>query len=177
MGFILLWGRKKKEKSCICLFFADTGGIRKIKDVLSWQLERETVWQDLTKPITEEENFKQNPNLQTMEERCKPTTSGSVSLCLLACPSVCLHTWLSVSPSIFHSTRVRKCGIHPAAPLLLQPIFPLMLQIRDRLSCYHQQAVSNSAAPDYPENTAFHISLLCTTQGISLNSTLTSSQM
>lgn len=95
---IMCW---KKEKSCICLFFAETRDEERLKTPFPDNSEKSerTSWQDLTKPIAERENFKQNQNLQTMKEGCKHITSGSVSL--PARLSVCLHTWLCVNLSDF----------------------------------------------------------------------------
>lgn len=106
------------------------------------------------KPIAEKEHFKQNRNLQTMKERCKHITSGSV--CLSAYLSVFIPDCLSICLPVLQN------GIYPASQLLqkLQPILAPMLQI----SCQDviKKLVSHSLAPYYQINTTIPISALST---------------
>lgn len=103
---IMCW---KKEKSCICLFFAETRDEERLKTPFPDNSEKSerTSWQDLTKPIAERENFKQNQNLQTMKEGCKHITSGSVSLPARLHLSVSIPDCVSICLT-FHSTCFTK---------------------------------------------------------------------
>lgn len=170
-GFHLIIGEKRKR--AVFVFSLQIQWKGKIKDVLSWQVRKKR-GNNLTrfnKPIAEKENFKQNQNLQTMKERCKHITSGSV--CLSAYLSVFIPDCLSICLPVLQN------GIYPVSPLLqqLHPILTPMLQI----SC---QVVIKNLFPiqllhitkQTPQFPYLHC-LLHNKIQISLNSTLTLDEM
>lgn len=97
----------KKRKRAVFVFSWQIQQIRKIKDVLSWQL-RKKPRNNLTR-LNKTHHRKGEHQTES-----KPADDGEemqtrhLRLCLSARISVCLHTCLSVNLSTFHSTCSAK---------------------------------------------------------------------
>lgn len=102
---------RKKRKRAVFVFSLPIRWIRKIKDVLSWQLER-TIWQDLTKPITKRRTSNRIKTCRRWR-RDANTPPQALSLSLHARLSASIPDCLSIC--LPFTLPALQSGIYPAS--------------------------------------------------------------